>query len=173
MTRILVAGLGNIFQSDDGFGVAVAAALHDVPMPHGVEVRDFGIRGIHLAYQLLDGYDLVIIVDAVSRGGQPGSVYLIEHGTDDERVAAADGSMLDAHDMDPDEVLALVPRLGGTLGRTVIVGCEPETISAGMGLSAPVERSVGTAADQVVALVSDAVSDTTRQADAPAHAGRK
>ncbi|MGI8870420.1 MAG: hydrogenase maturation protease, partial [Mycobacteriales bacterium] len=166
-----VAGLGNIFQADDGFGVAVAAALHDVPMPDGVEVRDFGIRGIHLAYALLDGYDLVVIVDAVSRGEQPGTVYVIEHGADTAHAAAPDGSMLDAHDMDPDEVLALVPRLGGTLGRVVIVGCEPESISAGMGLSPPVGRSVKTAAEQVAALVSGAISPA-RQADAPAHAGR-
>ncbi|MQA76737.1 MAG: hydrogenase maturation protease, partial [Solirubrobacterales bacterium] len=77
--RILVAGVGNVFCGDDGFGVAVAEHLAAATLPAGVELSDYGIRGIHLAYQLLDGYDLLVLVDAVQRGGEPGTVYLIEH----------------------------------------------------------------------------------------------
>ncbi len=152
--RILVAGLGNVFAGDDGFGVAVAAALADASLPDGTEVHDFGIRGLHLAYQLLDGYDLVVVVDAVSHGGQPGTLYVIDHAADGQQPSpAADAPLLDAHDMAPDAVLALVPALGGTLGRVIVIGCEPGVIAAGMGLSAPVARSVEHAAQLVIDIV--------------------
>lgn len=177
--RILIAGLGNIFAGDDGFGCAVAAALAETSvetsakasaktspktfLPGGTVVRDFGIRGVHLAYELLDRYDLVVIVDAVSRGGVPGTCYVIEHTGDPERPAPDDAApLLDAHDMTPDEVLALVPTLGGSLPRVVIVGCEPESIEPGMGLSAPVASSVATA----VTLVSGIVHRGFAEADA-------
>lgn len=152
--RTLVAGLGNIFHGDDGFGVEVADALLRQDWPDDVQVEDFGIRGIHLAYQLLDPYELLVIVDAVSRGGEPGTVYVIEHQRDEQRPSPSeDAPMLDAHDLGPDGVLALVPALGGTLGRVVVVGCEPELVTLGVGLSGPVAGSVETAAR----LVSDIV----------------
>ena len=120
-------------------------------------MRDFGIRGVHLAYQLLDPYDLVVIVDAVHRGEAAGTVYVIEHGPDATLADPADDApLMDAHDLAPDGVLALVPRLGGTLGRVVVVGCEPATIAPGMELSAPVAASVEKAAELVTALVLDA-----------------
>lgn len=155
--RTLIAGLGNIFAGDDGFGVAVAAALATRPLPDGVEVRDFGIRGVHLAYQLLDGYDLAVIVDAVTRGGPPGSLYVIEHAPDRHAAPPApDAPLLDAHDLAPDAVLALVAQLGGALGRVVVVGCEPETIAPGMDLSEAVERTVEAAAQLALDIVNDA-----------------
>jgi hydrogenase maturation protease len=155
--RTLIAGLGNIFEGDDGFGVEVARRLAAVDWPDGVELRDFGIRGVHLAYQLLDPYDLVVIVDAVHRGGEPGTLYVIEHGPDETLPEPAeDAPMMDAHDLAPDGVLALVPRLGGTLCRVVVVGCEPATITPGMELSAPVAASVDKAAELVTGLVADA-----------------
>lgn len=154
--RTLVAGLGNIFHGDDGFGVEVADALLRQDWPDDVQVEDFGIRGIHLAYQLLDPYGLVVIVDAVSRGGEPGSLYVIDHQPDEERpVADEDVPMLDAHDLGPDGVLALVPALGGTLGRVVVVGCEPEVLAPGVGLSGPVAGSVETAVRLVTELVRE------------------
>jgi hydrogenase maturation protease len=153
--RTLIAGLGNVFEGDDGFGVAAIGALAGRALPDGVEVRDFGIRGVHLAYQLLDGYDLVVIIDTVSRGGAPGAVYVIDHAGDS--VPPADEMpMLDAHDLGPDAVLALVPRLGGSLGRVVVVGCEPASIAPEMDLSAEVAGSVGTAAQIVCDIVTDA-----------------
>jgi hydrogenase maturation protease len=152
--RVLVAGLGNVFESDDGFGVAVAAQLGAQIWPEGVEVRDFGIRGVHLAYQLLEGYDVVVIADAVQRGERPGTVYVIEHGADPGQAEPADDSaLMDAHDLAPDGVLALVPRLGGTLGRVVVIGCEPATMGPGMELSAAVAASVEPAARLVRELV--------------------
>lgn len=153
--RSLIAGLGNIFEGDDGFGVAAIAALADRDWPEGVEIRDFGIRGVHLAYQLLDGYDLVVIIDAVSRGGPPGTIYVIDHANDAD-PSADDAPMLDAHDLAPDAVLALVPRLGGTLGRVIVVGCEPASVAPGMGLSAEVAGSVDTAAQIVCDIVTKA-----------------
>jgi hydrogenase maturation protease len=157
--RVLIAGLGNIFEGDDGFGVEVVRRLAGTDRPDGVELRDFGIRGVHLAYQLLDPYDLVVIVDAVQRGEAPGTVYVIEHGPDETFAGPADHApLMDAHDLAPDAVLALVPRLGGTLGRVVVVGCEPATITPSMELSAPVAASVEKAAELVTALVLDAHS---------------
>jgi hydrogenase maturation protease len=153
----LIAGLGNIFEGDDGFGVEVVRRLGTTDWPEGVELRDFGIRGVHLAYQLLDPYDLVVIVDAVHRGGEPGTVYLIEHGPDETLAEPADDApLMDAHDLAPDGVLALVPRLGGTLCKVIVVGCEPATITPGMELSAPVAASVDKAAQLVTELVLDA-----------------
>jgi hydrogenase maturation protease len=157
MTRVLVAGLGNVFEGDDGFGVAVVQRLAEQPWPDGVEVRDFGIRGVHLAYHLLDPYDLVVMVDAVHRDGVPGTVYVIEHGPDaTASEPAGDAAMMDAHDLAPDSVLALVPRLGGTLPRVVVVGCEPASIAPDMQLSVAVAGSVETAARLVTDLVHNA-----------------
>lgn len=160
--RTLVAGLGNIFHGDDGVGCAVARALGGHEMPEGTTLGDFGIRGVHLAYELLDGYDLVVIVDAVQLGGAPGTVHVVEHVTA-ERADDADASdtgdpLLDAHDMAPDEVLALVPALGGTLGRVVIVGCEIASAEPCWELSEPVAACVPEAVDTVLHLVHDAYS---------------
>ena len=137
--RMLVAGIGNIFLGDDGFGVEVAHRLAAEPLPDGVEVRDFGIRGLHLAYQMLDGgYDTTVFVDAVPRGGAPGSLYLIEPDLEGLPAEAA----ADAHAMDPAAVLAALKTLGGTAGRVLIVGCEPASVEEGMGLSVPVADAV-------------------------------
>jgi hydrogenase maturation protease len=155
--RILVAGLGNVFEGDDGFGVEVVQRLATRSWPDGVEVCDFGIRGVHLAYQLLEPYDLVVIIDAVSRGGDPGTVYVIEHGVDESAPEPADDApMMDAHDLAPDGVLALVPRLGGALCRVVVIGCEPATITPNIGLSPPVAGSVERAAQLATELVHTA-----------------
>lgn len=155
--RTLIAGLGNIFQGDDGVGVAVAQELAGRSMPDGVTCRDFGIRGVHLAYELLDGYDLVVIVDAVQRGAAPGTVHVIEHQAG---PPAPQGDVLmDAHDMAPDEVLALVPALGGTLGRVVIVGCEVASAEPCTELSDAARGCVAHAADVVLDVVGKAVDD--------------
>lgn len=139
MQRTLVAGIGNIFLSDDGFGVEVAQRLSREALPDGVEVRDFGIRGLHLAYEMLDGgYDTTVFVDAVSRGGAPGSLYLIEPELEQLPSTAA----ADAHAMDPATVLATLKTLGGIPGRVLIVGCEPASVEEGMGLSGPVAAAV-------------------------------
>jgi hydrogenase maturation protease len=143
---VLVAGVGNIFLGDDGFGVEVARRLSAEPLPENVRVADYGIRGVHLAYQLLDGYDTLILVDAVSRGEPPGTVFVIEPdlglGTPLNGVPPA----MNAHDLDPASVLGLVRHLGGRIDRVLVVGCEPQQTDERIGLSEPVQRAVGEAA---------------------------
>jgi len=116
--KILVAGVGNIFLGDDGFGVEVARRLTGEKMPAGVRVADFGIRGVHLAYELLEGYDTTILVDAAPRGERPGTVYVIEVDVDDpgsgvpSERAGEEGALVDAHGMEPDAVFGLLRALG-------------------------------------------------------------
>ncbi|MFI6846222.1 hydrogenase maturation protease [Kitasatospora sp. NBC_00085] len=143
--RTLVAGVGNIFLGDDGFGVEVVRHLTPRQLPPGVEVVDVGVRGVHLAYQLLDGYDTLVLVDATARGGPPGTVYLIEAGEPGEAEPGA--APLDGHRMSPDAVLALLGTLCAGTGstpprRTVVVGCEPADVGEGIGLSEPVAAAV-------------------------------
>ena len=157
--RTLVACLGNIFLSDDGFGVEVARRLARQPLPEGVRVTDYGIRGMHLAYDLAEGFDTTILVDSAQRGEPPGTVYLIEPepGTpaeDGDDAALARISLFNAHGMQPDLVLSLAGSLGGDAGRVLVVGCEPATLEEGIGLSAPVTAAV----DEAVAMVTRLVT---------------
>lgn len=156
--RVLVAGVGNVFLSDDGFGVAVAEELMARGgLPDGVEIVDSGIRGMHLAYRLLDGYHALVLVDATQRGGAPGTVYTMEHDLD---TPAESGAALDGHGMDPGAVLDLLDGLAGSMdlarpvGRVLVVGCEPAVLSEGIGLSPPVAAAVAPAAQAVTELVA-------------------
>lgn len=133
---VLVAGVGNLFFGDDAFGVEVARRLGSDP-PDGARVTDFGIRAIHLAYELLQPIELCIVADCVSRGGAPGTLYLIE--PDVEEIAGAVGN---AHGFDLSMVFAAVRELGGTLPRTLIVGCEPGSLDPGIGLSPVVSSAI-------------------------------
>jgi hydrogenase maturation protease len=143
-----VAGCGNVFLGDDGFGVEVARRLAIAELPAGVTVRDAGIRGVHLAYELLEGWDLVVLVDASPRGGEPGTLYLIEPARDDVETP-----MLDAHSMNPEAVLGVVRSLGGEVNRLLVVGCEPASIEERMGLSPTVDAAVDGAMRMVGELV--------------------
>jgi hydrogenase maturation protease len=151
---VLIAGVGNIFLRDDGFGVEVARRLALESLPEWVRVIDFGIRGVHLAYEMLDGgYATTILVDATPRGEKPGTVYLIEpdlKGFDSRQPVS-----FDAHGMDPQLVFSTLQSLGGVPGRVLIVGCEPLECDEGIGLSEPVQRSV----DEAVRLVYSVVED--------------
>src|SRR4051794_27468873 len=149
--RILVAGIGNVFRTDDGFGTAVAARLAGQPWPPGVRVTDYGIRGLHLAYDLLDPWDALVLVDAVPSRGRPGAVDVLRIGPED--VGA--GRPVDAHGMDPASVLAALAGLGGRLPeRTVLVGCQVVDTGDGIGLTPPVEAAVEAAATVVRDLVA-------------------
>ncbi len=156
---MLIAGIGNVFHCDDGFGVEVVSRMYTRDLPPEVVVADYGIRGVHLAYALLDGgYEFTVFVDAVRRGGEPGTLYVLDADpTADTGGAEHDGEgpVLDAHGMHPAAVLALLRRLGGAPGRVFVVGCEPLTVAEGMGLSAPVAAAVDEATRQVRVLVSD------------------
>jgi|SRR5580693_1736826 hydrogenase maturation protease len=150
--RLLVAGIGNIFMGDDGFGVEVVRQLAATPLPPDVRVADFGTRGIHLAFELLERPDaMTIMVDATPRGGEPGTVYLIE--PDLSKLGADSAGWADAHAMTPDAVFGLLRTLGGTPQRVLIVGCEPLRCEEEMGLSPPVAAAVG----EAVALIHDVV----------------
>src|SRR4051812_28144760 len=130
---ILVAGIGNIFCRDDAFGVSVASKMARAPLPENVRVVDFGIRGFDLVLALLEGYDLTIFVDAVSRGGAPGTLYTIEPDLSKIAEAGDCGTYENAHGLDPVTVLATAKSAGAELGRVIVVGCEPAAMEDDTG----------------------------------------
>ena len=155
--RILIAGVGNIFLGDDGFGVEVVRQLSGRELPEGVEVVDFGIRGMDLAYALQGDYEVVIFVDATPRGAQPGTVYLLEPEIEEDGEVS-----LDTHGMDPVKVIKLANTLGARPTRTLVVGCEPQVVVGGedydamlMGLSEPVQAAVEEATRLIESLVEE------------------
>jgi hydrogenase maturation protease len=157
LRRVLVAGVGNIFLGDDGFGVEVVRRLAERGLPEGVEVADFGIRGMDLAYALQEDYELVVFVDAIPRGDEPGTVYVIEPEIEDDGEIS-----LDTHGMDPVKVIKLSRALGAKRTRTLVVGCEPQVIVSGedyddmlMELSEPVRAAVEEAVELVESLVEE------------------
>jgi len=161
--RILVAGIGNIFLGDDGFGVEVARRLLGRPLPPGVDVVDFGIRGLDLAYALQGEYDAVILVDAAPRGLPPGTVSLLEP---EVGLAEGDGgASFEPHGLDPVRVLRLARSLGAELPPIRLVACEPESLEPGGGgerlteLSEPVRAAVAPA----VELVEEVVEELRRE----------
>ena len=154
--RVLVAGIGNVFLGDDGFGVEVAARLAQRSLPEGVEVGDYGIRGMDLAYALQEPYEAVVFVDTAPRGEPPGTLSVVEPDPEDAEV------VIDTHGMDPRRVLGLARALGRVPPRVVVVACEPQTIVHGEnddelvgGLSPPVRAAV----DEAVALVELLVAE--------------
>jgi hydrogenase maturation protease len=157
--RVLVAGIGNVFLGDDGWGVALAGRLAARALPPGVEVADFGIRGMDLAYAMQDGYAAAVLLDAVPRGQAPGTLYVIEPDLDG---VAPD---VDAHGMDPVRVLALARALGdGPPPRTLVVGCEPLTRMSAEDehIVAELSEPVRAALDEAVRIVQELLSDLTR-----------
>jgi hydrogenase maturation protease len=157
--RVLVAGLGNIFLGDDAFGVEVVRRLSTMALPDDVRLVDVGIRSVHLAYELRERtYDRVILIDSVSKGGEPGTVYILEPEADDAHNSyrAADG-----HAIHPHDVIGLVRQLGGRPPQVIVVGCEPCLIGPDAGLSPAVASAVGHAAQLVTTLVSSVTPFTT------------
>ncbi len=156
-SRVLVAGIGNVFLADDGFGVEVARRLAERPLPPGVQVDDFGIRGLDLVYELGDGHDAAILIDAVPRGEPPGTLFVIEP------ELAAEPVGLDAHGMDPVKVLALARELGRVPDRVLLVGCEPQRSvddsedEIVAELSAPVAAAAGRAVELVEGLIDELI----------------
>ena len=154
--RMLVAGVGNIFLGDDGFGVEVARRLAAFDLPGWVRVADYGISGMHLAYDLAEGYDTTIVIDASPRGGEPGTVYVMEVEVGGPAAAAESPLLLDAHGMQPHVVFGMLDMLGAEAGRVLVVGCEPASTDEGIGLSAPVAAAVDEAVRVVLDLVRSA-----------------
>ena len=152
---MLLAGVGNIFLRDDGFGPEVVRHLQgagQTPLPSDVRLVDYGIRGLHLCYDLLEGYQALIIIDALPGDGKPGELAVLSVGPDD--LAPTDGSH-DPHGMDPVAVLAGLPAIGGTLPPTYIVGARPADLGEGIGLSEPMQLAVSVAATAVQGLLAD------------------
>ncbi|MCI0447406.1 hydrogenase maturation protease [bacterium] len=160
MTNILIAGIGNIFFGDDAFGCEVIKKLYGRQVPENVRVVDFGIRGFDLAYALMDDhYDVAILVDALPRGGKPGTLYTIEPEMD---AVPAEDTAVETHGMNPIKVFQLIRAMGGQVKRVLIVGCEPETLGPEeglMGLSQPVEAAV----DEAVQLIESLVESFTNK----------
>ena len=151
--RILVAGIGNIFMGDDGFGMEVARRLAGRALPAEVVVKDFGISGIDLTYALMDPYELVILVDACARGGEPGTVYLIEPELKEGTTVP-----FEAHSMNPMNVLRTVRQMGGARGKILLVGCEPADLGpeeGKLGLSEVVDAAIGGAMEMIEKLVAE------------------
>jgi hydrogenase maturation protease len=157
--RTLVAGVGNVFLRDDAFGVEVVRLLAEQQYPDGVEIRDFGIRGVHLVYELLNGCDLFVLVDAAARGEPPGTVSVLE--VELPEVDKMDRPVMDAHSLNPDAIFALLASLGGRPGRSLVVACEPAEIDAGMGLSDPVREALPHAVRTVQDILADAAATGT------------
>jgi hydrogenase maturation protease len=149
--RILVAGIGNIFLGDDGFGPEVMRHVARQPPDADVHAVDYGIRGMHLAYDLLEEWRVLVLVDALPNRGAPGTLHVFE--ADHETLSPTAG--LEAHSMDPAAVFATLAALGGTAPRTIVVGCEVANVDEGMGLSEPVAAAVPGA----VAAINDVLVD--------------
>jgi hydrogenase maturation protease len=147
--RILVAGIGNIFLGDDGFGSEVVRNAEIPQDDSGVRVIDYGIRGMHLAYDLLEEWDTLVLVDAVPSRGSPGTLHVFQADCEDDAEPG-----LDAHSMDPAAVFASLRALGGSPPYTVVVGCEAGSVEEGMGLTEPVAKAVPRAARAVEEIVA-------------------
>lgn len=169
--RILVAGIGNIFLGDDGFGSVLAQRLAAVPLPPDVTVVDYGIRGFDLAYAILDDWPVVVLIDALPRGDARGTLTVMEA----DLGATGDASQVDesggfsGHLMTPAAVFSLVRMLGGQPRRVLIVGCEPESFGpeneGRMGLSEVVEAAIPGAIEMVVELAWRLAREIADQAD--------
>jgi hydrogenase maturation protease len=154
--QILVAGIGNAWMRDDGFGGEVARRLDAETLPDGVTVMDAGSGGLDLAYEVMRGYDALVLVDVSRQGGEPGTLYVMEVTEADVEVGIEDGAVLDPHGMDPQTVLRFVRATGGWPGKVIMIACEPaEVEEMGLGLTAPVAGAV----DRAVGLVRETVGE--------------
>ena len=159
-TRVLIAGVGNVFLGDDGFGVEAVQRIDRAGLPPNVDVEDYGIRGVHLAYELLAGrYHTLILLDAMPLDGPPGTLSVLEVEDDPELSAGvsdpAGPAVMDGHGMDPHAVLNLLSDLGGRVDKVLVVGCRPAVIAERMGLSEPVRAALPQAARLAADLACD------------------
>jgi hydrogenase maturation protease len=154
--KILVAGIGNAWLSDDGFGGAVVARLSQRELPPEAAVFDFGTGGLDLAYEIMRGYDGVIFIDVSRQGGEPGTLYVMEATEADAEAGIEDGQVLNPHGMDPQTVLRFVRTLGAWPGKVLVVACEPAVVEEmGTTLSGEVLGAVDRAVDLVIATIEE------------------
>jgi hydrogenase maturation protease len=162
-SKILVAGIGNIFLGDDAFGTEVARRLMHETLPGEVRVTDFGIRSYDLVYAMMDGYDVTIVVDITIQGQSPGTVYLIE--PDLTQLDRIDEKIADAHNMNPVKVLQMLRASGSSPGKLYLIGCEPATLEVEdgrIGLSETVESAVQRAIELIKSLVNDLLNENQK-----------
>jgi hydrogenase maturation protease len=154
--HILVAGIGNAWMKDDGFGGEVAKRLGERELPEEAAVFDFGTGGLDLAYEVMRGYDALILIDVSRQGGEPGTLYVMEAAEDDVEAGIEDGQALNPHGMDPQTVLRFVKTLGAWPGKVVVIACEPAVVEEmGIGLSDEVSGAVERAVELVAGTIDE------------------
>jgi hydrogenase maturation protease len=164
--RILVAGIGNTWLGDDGFGGEVVKRLEGCELPDGTVVFDFGTGGLDLAYEVMRGYDALVLIDVSRQGGEPGTLYVMEALEQEIEAGIEDGQVLNPHGMDPQTVLRFVKTVGAWPGKVLVVACEPTSVGDfGIGLSAEVERAVAGAVDLVLETIGELQSDAAYAVD--------
>jgi len=165
LRSILVAGVGNAWLRDDGFGGEVARSLQNGELPAGVTIMDAGTGGLDLAYEVMRGYDALVILDVSRQGGEPGTLYVMEPDEDEVEAGIEDGQMINPHAMDPQTVLKFVKSIGAWPGRVVVIACEPADVEEmGWGLSQQVRDAVTRAVDLVLETVAELRSGSARAA---------
>ncbi len=159
--RVMIAGVGNMFMKDDGFGGAVIKQLMHKEFPEGVEIKDFGTGGLKLAYDLMKGYDGLILLDASQRGEEPGTLYVIEPEENSIDANLEDGGPIDPHGSDPATILRFVKGIGAWPGKVLIVACEPSCVDEfEIGLTDSVNEVVSKAVDLVNDILKDIYKET-------------
>ncbi len=158
--QILVAGVGNAWMLDDGFGCEVAKRLEQRELPAGAKVMDFGSGGLDLAYEIMRGYHALVLVDVSRQGGEPGTLYVMEPDPDELAAGIEDGEVINPHGMDPQTVLRFVRAVAGWPGKVLVVACEPAGVEdLGLGLSPAVEEAVDRAVELVIQTVEELRTD--------------
>ena len=156
LRKILIAGVGNAWLRDDGFGGEVARKLEQRELPEGVAVMDVGTGGLDLAYEVMRGYDALVVLDVSRQGGGPGTLYVMEADEDSVQGAIDDGDVINPHAMDPQTVLRFVKSIGAWPGRVIVIACEPADVEEmGWGLSDQVKEAVERAVELVVETIEE------------------
>jgi len=166
MKRILVAGVGNAWLRDDGFGGEVVKRIGTRELPEGAVVLDFGSGGLDLAYEVMRGYDALVLVDISRQGGEPGTLYVMEALEEEVEAGIEDGQVINPHGMDPQTVLRFVKTVGAWPGKVVVVACEPAQVEEmGLGLSDEVARAVEGAVELVIQTIEELQADAAYAVD--------
>jgi hydrogenase maturation protease len=162
--QILVAGIGNAWMRDDGFGGEVAKRLNEGQLPPEAAVFDFGTGGLDLAYEVMRGYDALILVDISRQGGEPGTLYVMEAAEEDVEAGIEDGQVIDPHGMDPQTVMRFIKSLGAWPGKVMVIACEPAVVEEmGFGLSDEVRGALDGAVELVLSTIEELSHDAAYQ----------
>jgi len=163
--HILIAGVGNVLRGDDGFGIEALHLLQRTINIEDVEFFESGIAGISLVQRLMDGFDALIIVDALDRGGEPGQVYVLEPDLQSLANMNTNGAPVDLHQADPEGVLRLASSLRVLPKQVWIVGCQAVGCDdLGVPLSEPVARALPVTAERVQKIVRSLLANSTAYA---------